>query len=411
MMMNNTENSDFFLSSIGTEPIENPDIPADINDGDDIAKLDFGSEYVDPEGLGTRTLDGTDGADTFRAEALLNATPEIVAKYTNSDGTINWQGVAGENDNYHDHWVEGPGDIVINNFGEGDKFILRGHTAEAILIEESDNQAVIGLVSDQGRDGSRGNGAHDLDILGKATINHDGSFNFAQDVKDITNNVFDGVASTLEEFEAMGEDAPSDMGGDAPGNMGEDAGDQDFLLRSIGTEPIENPDIPADINDGDDIAKLDFGSEYVDPEGLGTRTLDGTDGADTFRAEALLNATPEIVAKYTNSDGTINWQGVAGENDNYHDHWVEGPGDIVINNFGEGDKFILRGHTAEAILIEESDNQAVIGLISDQGRDGSRGTGAHDLDILGKATINHDGSFNFAQDVSDITNNVFDGVI
>ena len=181
------------ISSTGAEPIENPNIPADTNDGNDIEKLDFDSQYTDPNGLGVRTYTATDGADTFQAEALLNAQPEIIAKYTGDDGKIDWQGIAGENNNYHDHWVEGPGEIAIDNFGEGDKFILRGHTSEAILLEESEGVATIGLVSDQGRDNSRGNGAHDLDVLGKATIYHDGSFNFGQDVLDITNGVFDGV--------------------------------------------------------------------------------------------------------------------------------------------------------------------------------------------------------------------------
>ena len=181
------------ISSIGAKPIENPHIPADTNDGNDIEKLDFSSQYTDPNGFGVRSYTGTDGANTFQAEALLNAKPEIIAKHTGDDGKINWQGVAGENNNRHDHWVEGPGEIAIDNFGEGDKFILRGHTAEAILLEDLDGVATIGLVSDQGGDNSRGNGAHDLDILGKATIYHDGSFNFGQDVTDITNGVFDGV--------------------------------------------------------------------------------------------------------------------------------------------------------------------------------------------------------------------------
>ena len=182
------------ISSTGAEPIENPYIPADTNDGNDIEKLDFGSHYTDPNGFGVRSYTGTDGANTFHAEALLNAKPEIIAKHTGHDGKIDWKSVAGENNNYHDHWVDGPGEIIIKNFGEGDKFILRGHTAEAILIEESEGVATIGLVSDQGRDNSRGNGAHDLDVLGKATIYHDGSFDFGQDVKDVTNGVFDGVS-------------------------------------------------------------------------------------------------------------------------------------------------------------------------------------------------------------------------
>ena len=400
------------ISSIGAEPLENPNIPADTNDGNDIEKLDFSSRYTDPNGSGIRTYTGTDGANTFQAEALLNAKPEIIAKHTGDDGKIDWRGVAGENNNYHDHWVEGPGEIVIENFGEGDKFILRGHTSEAILLEESEGVATIGLVSDQGRDNSRGNGAHDLDVLGKATIYHDGSFNFWQDVKDITNGVFDGVDITQVQQTVVETPAKEAQKEDTTyvEDVKQTAEDTTVEISSTGAEPLENPNIPADTNDGNDIEKLDFSSRYTDPNGSGIRTYTGTDGANTFQAEALLNAKPEIIAKHTGDDGKIDWRGVAGENNNYHDHWVEGPGEIVIENFGEGDKFILRGHTSEAILLEESEGVATIGLVSDQGRDNSRGNGAHDLDVLGKATIYHDGSFNFGQDVKDITNGVFDGV-
>lgn len=187
------EDTTIEIFSTGAKPIENPHIPADTDDGDDIAKLDFSTQYTDPNGVGTKTYTGTSGANTFQAEGLLNAKPEIIAKHVGDDGRINWQGVAGENDNRHDHWVEGPGEIEIYNFGEGDKFIFRGHTAEAILLEESDGVAKVGLISDQGRDNSRGNGAHDLDVLGKVTIYHDGSFNFGEDVTDIADGVFDGV--------------------------------------------------------------------------------------------------------------------------------------------------------------------------------------------------------------------------
>ena len=395
------------ISSTGAEPLENLNIPANTNDGNDLEKLDFSSQYTDPNGFGVRTYTATDGADTFQAEALLNATPEIIAKYTGKDGTINWQGVAGENDNYHDHWVEGPGEIVVENFGQGDKFILRGHTSEAILLEESEGVATIGLVSDQGRDNSRGNGAHDLDVLGKATIYHDGSFDFGQDVVDVTNGVFDGVDLTQAQQtpEKTQEEDTTYIE-----KVEQTAKDTTVEIASTGAEPLENPNIPANTNDGNDIEKLDFSSQYTDPNSFGVRTYTGTDGANTFQAEALLNAKPEIIVKHTEDNGKIDWQGVAGENNNYHDHWVEGPGEIVIENFGEGDKFILRGHTSEAILLEESDGVATIGLVSDQGRDNSRGNGAHDLDVLGKATIYHDGSFDFGQDVEDITNGVFDGV-
>ena len=184
------------ISSTGVEPIENPNIPANTDDGNDIEKLDFDPQYSDPDGLGVRTYTGTEGANTFQVEGLLNAKPEVIARFTRNDGTINWQGVAGDNDTYHDHWVEGPGEIVIENFGEEDEFIFRGHTVRTILLEESEGVATLGLISDQGRDDSRGGGSHDFDVLGKATIYHDGSFDFREDVKDFTKDVFDAVGET-----------------------------------------------------------------------------------------------------------------------------------------------------------------------------------------------------------------------
>ena len=62
------------------------------------------------------TLVGGRGADTFRFEGLINANDEIIAKHVNADGTIDWAGVTGENDNVHDHWLDGFGNDVIRDF-------------------------------------------------------------------------------------------------------------------------------------------------------------------------------------------------------------------------------------------------------------------------------------------------------
>ena len=419
------------ISSIGAKPIENPNIPAGIDDGNDIEKLDFSSQYTDPDNLGVRTYTGTEGADTFEAEALLNGNAEVMTRFTRNDGTTNWEGVAGKNGNYHDHWIEGPGEIVIENFGEGDQFLFKGHTATTVFLEDSEGVATIGLISDQTRDNIRGNGAHDFDVLGKATIYHDGSFNYREDVKDITKDVFDAVdlsqtqttpmemsdgetEETQEKDTSAGDMSPtledtveiSSISGDSSST----SEDTMIEISSIGAKPVENPNIPAGIDDGNDIEKLDFGFEYTDPDDLGVRTYTGTEGANTFQAEALLNGKSEILTRFTRNDGTINWEGVAGKNDNYHDHWIEGPGEIVIENFGEGDQFLFKGHTATTVFLEDSEGVATIGLISDQTRDNSRGNGAHDFDVLGKATIYHDGSFDYREDVQDITKDIFDAV-
>jgi Ca2+-binding RTX toxin-like protein len=119
--------------------------------------------------------------------------------------------------------------------------------------------------------------------------------------------------------------------------------------------------------------------------------LTGGRGADTFRFEGLVNAKDEIVAKHVNADGTIDWHGVTGENDNVHDHWVDGFGNDVITDFNraQGDKIEIAAHTAEVKSIEHLDSNgdgkadySVITVISQQGA-----SGAHDEDLLGTITV------------------------
>ena len=119
--------------------------------------------------------------------------------------------------------------------------------------------------------------------------------------------------------------------------------------------------------------------------------LTGGRGADTFRFEGLVNAKDEIVAEHVNADGTIDWAGVTGENNNVHDHWVDGFGNDVITDFNrkQGDKIEISAHTAEVKSIEHLDSNgdgkadySLITVISQQGA-----SGAHDEDLLGTITV------------------------
>src|SRR6266581_1777895 len=123
----------------------------------------------------------------------------------------------------------------------------------------------------------------------------------------------------------------------------------------------------------------------------GNDTLTGGAGGDTFRFEGMVNAKDEIVAKHVNADGTIDWNGVTGENGAVHDHWVDGFGNDVIKDFNraQGDKIEISAHTAEVKSIEHLDSNgdgkadySVITVISQQGA-----SGAHDEDLLGTITV------------------------
>ena len=72
-----------------------------------------------PEGAADDLLIGGAGGDTFEFRALLNAKESTIAEHTNSDGSVNWRAVAGENDNVHDHWVEGFGNDTIADYSKG----------------------------------------------------------------------------------------------------------------------------------------------------------------------------------------------------------------------------------------------------------------------------------------------------
>jgi Ca2+-binding RTX toxin-like protein len=120
-------------------------------------------------------------------------------------------------------------------------------------------------------------------------------------------------------------------------------------------------------------------------------TLVGGSGRDTFRFEGLLNAPDEIIARHVNADGTIDWAGVTGENNNVHDHWIDGFGNDVIRDFNraQGDRIEIAAHTAEVQSIQHLDSNgdgrndySVITVISQQGA-----AGAHDEDVLGTITV------------------------
>lgn len=117
-------------------------------------------------------LFGGKGADTFYFEILLNAKVSIMEKHADASGVINWRGVAGENDNVHDHWVEGIGNDTILDFnrGAGDTIQIVGHTVNTSIEYTTDSSgteySIINLVSNQGA----GGGAHNGDQLGSIAV-------------------------------------------------------------------------------------------------------------------------------------------------------------------------------------------------------------------------------------------------
>ena len=174
-------------------------------DEDPYQELDAetGKLYPDQPLPADDLLIGGEGADIFRIQTQINAKRHIIEKHTRDDGTINWGGVAGENDNYHDHWVEGVGYDTIADFNrnEGDRIEIAGHTTQiaSITYNDSDGDGIddysmIYLISDQGGNG----GAHDQDLLGKIRV--DDTILRYQDISVDSGPTY-GIVETIWELE------------------------------------------------------------------------------------------------------------------------------------------------------------------------------------------------------------------
>ena len=126
------------------------------------------------------------------------------------------------------------------------------------------------------------------------------------------------------------------------------AGNDVFILGSDAGEPVvaQNFNPNEGRNDEIDPATRRL---YPDQPFIADDIAVGGEGADTFLIKPQINAKADIIAKHTDDDGRIDWAGVAGENDNVHDHWIDAFGTEVIADFDkeEGDRILIYGHTVD----------------------------------------------------------------
>ncbi|MEM7778003.1 MAG: hypothetical protein AAF732_20625, partial [Pseudomonadota bacterium] len=204
-------------------------------------------------------LIGGAGEDTFLIEPLLNAKQDIIEKHVKSDGSINWAGVAGENNELHDHWVDAFGiDIIADYNAEEDHIAVIGHTANvyvsyADVIGDDAEESIITVISNQ----HGGGGAHAMDLIGQVIVSGDRvekddiktddgvTYGIVEGYEDIAEALYpqgDEKISTVNGVDIKGYDSrtPADMMGNM--NMAQMMAMNNGLGTNNAGAIIENPD-------------------------------------------------------------------------------------------------------------------------------------------------------------------------
>lgn len=198
-------------NAIGMPTREDPD--GEVNP--DYNKL-FG--YENQPIVGDDILIGGEGNDTFLISPQINAKLGIIEEHVRPDGTINWAGVAGENDEVHDHWVDSSGIDLIADFVAGEDHIaVIGHTANvyveyADVVGDEALESIITVISNQ----HGGGGAHAMDLIGQVIVH--GDLVTKDDIQtddNVTYGIVDGYADVAEALFTMGEEKITIVNGEA----------------------------------------------------------------------------------------------------------------------------------------------------------------------------------------------------
>ncbi|MEO1729095.1 MAG: hypothetical protein AAFR95_18985, partial [Bacteroidota bacterium] len=137
-------------------------------------------------------------------------------KHVKSDGSINWAGVAGENNELHDHWVDAFGiDIIADYNAEEDHIAVIGHTANvyvsyADVIGDDAEESIITVISNQ----HGGGGAHAMDLIGQVIVSGDRVEN--DDIKTddgVTYGIVEGYEDIAEALYPQGDEKISTVNG------------------------------------------------------------------------------------------------------------------------------------------------------------------------------------------------------
>jgi len=233
LLISRSDGGEQRIGQIAVGNITRPDPDNEVNDAREKLKGWESMAFVSDD-----MMMGGAGNDTFLIAPQINAKLEIIQKHVRADGTINWAGVAGENDELHDHWVDLFGIDIIADYVKGeDQIAIIGHTAEICDISyrdvdgDGDMETIITVTSNQSGPcaatgeptcscldtAARSGGAHDQDLLGQLIVF--GDLVEEEDIvtdAGVTYGIVETYAEVAEAIAPLGRTKTTVVNGDVP---------------------------------------------------------------------------------------------------------------------------------------------------------------------------------------------------
>ena len=312
-------------------------------------------DWTDQALVADDILTGGAGRDHFYFETRINAKLDIIMKHVEDDRTIDWMGVAGENREVHDHWVDSLGIDVITDFdADEDTISVIGHTTNIRIDYQSIDSngdgmddSIVSIIEVYSQQGS-GGGAHDEDNLGWIVVHGD---LVTEDMVNTDAGVHFGIVDTIDQLQ----EALAPTGEEKLTTLADGRVIKGYDSRDVDGDPIAVD--PEAFSDNPFLGNVTFADQAVGgagaPEVLlsyDAGSFDGTAGYEIAHTDALEQEDGALVLSFAADEvGGREMALFSKDHSGYQTGghltvWIDGSGYVKVRFQSDSESRYLKSH-------------------------------------------------------------------